>query len=66
MELYASMQVKHRTYAFTLDSAANWLGPCTSFLEAKMIAREQARVWGGPDAAAVGDTVCLTVSRAMS
>ncbi len=26
-----------------------------------MIAREQARVWGGPDAAAVGDMVCLNL-----
>jgi hypothetical protein len=31
----------------------------TACLEDKMIAREQARVWGGPDATAVGDMVCL-------
>ncbi len=42
-----------------VDNAERWLGPCTPCLEGKMIARKQARLWGGPDAMAVGDMVCL-------
>jgi hypothetical protein len=42
-----------------VDNAERWLRPCTACLEGKMIVKEQARVWGGPDAAAVGDMVCL-------
>ncbi len=42
-----------------VDNAEQWLGRCTACLEGKMIAREQARVWGEPDATAVGDIVCL-------
>ncbi len=42
-----------------VDNAERWLGPCAPCLEGKMIAREQARVWGGPDAMAVEGMVCL-------
>ncbi len=42
-----------------VNNAERWLGPCTACLEGKMIAREQALVWGGPDATEVGDVVCL-------
>ncbi len=42
-----------------VDNAERWLEPCVPCLEGKMIAREQARVWGGPDAMAVGDMICL-------
>ncbi len=48
-----------RVTSWDVDNAERWLGPCTACLERKMIAREQARVWGGPDATAVGDMVCL-------
>ncbi len=42
-----------------VDNAKRWLGPCAPCLKGKMIAREWARVWDGPDAMAVRDMVCL-------
>ncbi len=48
-----------RVTSRNVDNAERWFGPCTACLEGKMIAREQARVWGG------GRWFVWTSSRAM-